>query len=78
MKRPANYTWQIPCRAVFRESHPSKMVVRFYEAASAIEQRLLSPVRPGTREEIALRGAQRAVELLRGQMTGYSSELGNR
>ena len=68
MKLPVTYKWQTPCRDLFLEADSSKLLFRFYRAVSAIEERLLSPVEPGSHEETALQGAQRAVELLRPQM----------
>lgn len=68
MTIPIDYRWQIPCRDAFLEADQSKMAFRLYEAQAAIEQRFLSPVDSGSHEAMALHGAQRAIELLQGEM----------
>jgi hypothetical protein len=66
MSRPT-YLWEEPYLAAIYESDEANMPGRILEATSAIEQRLLSPVEPGSEEESAIRNAQRGLETLRAE-----------
>jgi hypothetical protein len=46
------------------ETDDTKKAGRILEARSALEERLLSPVKPGSEEETAIKGAQRGLRIL--------------
>ena len=51
------YSWQLDYIAALLETDDSKLPHRLYEALAAIEQRLLSPVEPGTNKGGAARSS---------------------
>jgi hypothetical protein len=59
------YLWQAAYNAAVLETDNSRMALRIYEAIAAIEQRLLSPVEPGSEEQRALKDAQVGISALR-------------
>ena len=61
------YAWQEPYIAAVRETDDEKMLGRILEATSAIEQRLLSPVEPGSEEDRAIKKAERGLATLRAE-----------
>jgi hypothetical protein len=61
------YAWQEPYMAAVRETDDANMPGRILEATSAIEQRLLSPVEPGSEEDRAIQKAQRGLAALRAE-----------
>jgi hypothetical protein len=61
------YAWQEPYMAAVRETDDANMPGRILEATSAIEQRLLSPVEPGSEEDRAIQNAQRGLAALRAE-----------
>jgi len=61
------YPWQAAYRAAVLETDPAAMTLRIYEALSAIEQRRLSPVEPGSDEEHALENAERSILTLKAE-----------
>jgi hypothetical protein len=61
------YSWQIDYIAALLETDETKLHRRLYEAVSAIEQRLLTPVEAGGSEEQALKQAQKVIGVIREQ-----------
>jgi hypothetical protein len=61
------YSWQPDYIAALLETDESQAKRRLYEAIAGIEQRLLSPVEPGSIEDQALKQAQKVVAVLREQ-----------
>jgi hypothetical protein len=59
-----NWWWVCYIEAVL-ETDPNLKVGRIYEAIAAIEQRLLSPIEPGSDEAIALKAANAGVARLK-------------
>jgi hypothetical protein len=53
-----NYLWFEPYKNAVCETDDSRLRGRVLEARAAIEQRLLSPVNPGSDEDRALQSAQ--------------------
>jgi hypothetical protein len=49
------------------ETDDSKLPRRLYEAIAAIEQRLLSPVEPGSVEDQAIKQAQKVLAVIRAE-----------
>jgi hypothetical protein len=49
------------------ETDDSKLARRVYEALAAIEQRLLSPIEPGSDEEKALKTAQKLLTVIKAE-----------
>jgi hypothetical protein len=49
------------------ETDDSKLAHRTYEALAAIEQRLLSPVEPGSDEEKAFKAAQKLLAIIKAE-----------
>ena len=67
------YSWQIDYIAALLETDESKLPRRPYEAIAAIEQRLLSPVEPGSVEDQAIKQAQKVLAVLRAEKLNLSS-----
>ena len=61
------YSWQLDYIAAILETDNRKAHHKFYEAVAAIEQRLLSPIEPGSLEDQALKQAQKVLAVLRAQ-----------
>jgi hypothetical protein len=61
------YSWQLDYIAAVLETDDSRIARRIYEAIAAIEQRLLSPVEPGSAEEQALIQAQKVLSAIKAQ-----------
>jgi hypothetical protein len=63
----ATYLWEEPYLAAIHETDDEKMLGRILEATSAIEQRLLSPIEPGSEEDKAMLRAQNGLATLRAE-----------
>ena len=61
------YSWQPDYIGALLETDDSKLAHRTYEALAAIEQRLLSPVEPGSDEEKALKTAQKLLAIIKAE-----------
>jgi hypothetical protein len=61
------YSWQYDYIGALLETVDSKLGHRVYEALAAIEQRLLSPVEPGSDEEKALKTAQKLLAIIKAE-----------
>ena len=61
------YSWQVDYIAALLETDNSKLPRRLYEAIAAIEQRLLSPVEPGSVEDQAIKQAQKVIAIIRAE-----------
>jgi len=59
------YSWQPDYIGALLETDDSKLAHRVLEALVAIEQRLLSPVEPGSDEEKALKTAQKLLAIIK-------------
>jgi hypothetical protein len=59
-----NYLWFETYMNAICETDNNRIASRILEARSALEERLLSPVRPGSDEEKAIKNAQKALTLL--------------
>jgi hypothetical protein len=59
------YLWQQDYIAAILETDDAKLPHLIYEAIAAIEQRLLSPVEPGSQEEKALEAAEKLLAWLK-------------
>ena len=59
------YSWQYDYIGALLETDDSKLARRVYEALAAIEQRLLSPIEPGSDEEKALKTAQKLLAIIK-------------
>lgn len=59
------YLWQDDYIAALAEVDPAKRRQRVYQAIVAIEQRRLSPLEPGSEEDKALERAERALNMLK-------------
>jgi hypothetical protein len=66
-KEMAVYSWQVDYIAALIETDDSKLPRRLYEAIAAIEQRLLSPVEPGSMEDQAIKQAQKVLAVIRAE-----------
>jgi hypothetical protein len=53
-----DYPWQIPYFKTLYETDFSVLPIRVKEALEAVDQRLKSPVEPGSAEELALKRAK--------------------
>jgi|HubBroStandDraft_5_1064220.scaffolds.fasta_scaffold676683_1 hypothetical protein len=69
-----DYLWFETYMKAICESDDTRIVSRILEARSALEERLLSPVRPGSDEEKAIKNAQKALTIL----TAGQAARGNR
>jgi hypothetical protein len=67
------HLWEEPYIAAIYETDDANMAGRILEATSAIEQRLLSPVEPGSQEDRAIKNAQRGLATLRSERCGPKS-----
>ena len=61
------YSWQPDYIGALLETDDSKRAHRVLEALVAIEQRLLSPVEPGSDEEKALKTAQKLLAIIKAE-----------
>ena len=61
------YSWQPDYIGALLETDDSKLAHRTYEAVAAIEQRLLSPLEPGSDEEKALKTAQKLLAVIKAE-----------
>ena len=61
-KSQKTYAWQAAYNAAISERDDSRIPVRIYEAVTAIEQKLRSPV--DSKEERALKKARAAISIL--------------
>jgi hypothetical protein len=61
------YSWQLDYIAAVLETEDSRIARRIYEAIASIEQRLLSPVEPGSAEEQALKQAQKVLSAIKAE-----------
>lgn len=61
------YPWQALYLAAILETDNAAMPLRIHEALSAIEQRRLSPIEPGSEEERALERAERGILTLKAE-----------
>ena len=68
-----NYLWFESYLNAICETDDTKQAGRILEARSALEERLLSPVGPGSNEEKAIKNAQKALTIL----TAEQSARGN-
>ena len=59
------YLWQLDYIAALLETDDSMLPRRLYAAIAAIEQRLLSPVEPGSVEDHAIKQAQKVIAVIR-------------
>jgi hypothetical protein len=59
-----NYLWFESYLNAICEMDDTKKAGRILEARSALEQRLLSPVVPGSEEETAIKSAQKGLRIL--------------
>jgi hypothetical protein len=59
-----NYLWYESYVKAICETDETRKPGRILEARSALEQRLLSPVRPGSDEDRAIKNAQRVLMML--------------
>jgi hypothetical protein len=67
MNNLATYPWQTVYVSAVLETNPSLLANRVYEALSAIEQRLLSPIESGSQEDKAVKNAQTGLVVLRAE-----------
>src|ERR1700759_4161236 len=65
-----NYLWFESYQNAICETDETQVARRILEARSAIEQRLLSPIRPGSDEERAIKTAQRGLIVLAAERAG--------
>ena len=70
---PLVYFWQIDYIAALLETDDSKLPRRLYEAIAAIEQRLLSPIEPGSMEDQAIKQAQKVLAVIRAEKLDLGS-----
>ena len=61
------YTWQAAYRAAILETDNAAIPLRIYEALAAIEQRRLSDLEPGGKEDRALEDAERGLLALKAE-----------
>jgi hypothetical protein len=61
------YSWEELYVAAIYETDDANMPGRILEATSAIEQRLLRPIEPGSEEDKAIRRAQNGLATLRAE-----------
>jgi hypothetical protein len=54
----ADYPWQAPYFTAIWETNFSLLPIKVKEALKAVEERLKSPVQPGSKEELALSRAK--------------------
>jgi hypothetical protein len=59
-----NYLWFESYLNAICEMDDTKKAGRILEARSALEERLLSPVAPGSEEETAIKSAQKGLRIL--------------
>ena len=64
------YPWQAAFHAVILETDPAAMPLRVFDALSAIEERRLRPVDPGSDEERALENAKQSILTLKAERVG--------
>ena len=64
------YSWQDDYIAALAELDPEKQRQYVYRAISAIEQRRLSPLEPGSEEHQAIERAERALAILKRGLLG--------
>jgi ATP dependent DNA ligase domain len=64
-ERTLVYLWQLDYIAALLETDDSMLPRRLYAAIAAIEQRLLSPVEPGSVEDHAIKQAQKVIAVIR-------------
>lgn len=64
-RRPLMYSWQDDYIAALAELDAEKQREYVYRAVSAIEQRRLSPLEPGSEEHQAIERAERALAILK-------------
>ena len=69
------YSWQVEYIALLLETDESKLPRRLYEAIAAIEQRLLTPVEPGSAEDMAIKQASENNCSSQGRKVGFRSTL---
>ena len=62
------YWWQTVYIEALLETDENLKVGRIYEAIAALEQRLLSPVDPGSDEDIKLKAAQAGLTRLKSEV----------
>jgi hypothetical protein len=62
------YWWEACFLEAVMETDESLKLARIYEAIAAIEQRLLSPVEPGSDEEIKVKAAQIGLSRLKSDL----------
>jgi hypothetical protein len=62
------YWWQACYIEALLETDQNFKVARIYEAIAALEQRLLSPIEPGSDEDIKIKAAQAGLTRLRSEM----------
>jgi hypothetical protein len=60
----ANYLWFEPYLNAICETDDVRAAGRILEARSALEERLLSPLKPGSEEETAIKSAQLGLRIL--------------
>jgi hypothetical protein len=61
------YWWHVCYIEAVLETDPNLRVGRIYEAIAAVEQRLLSPVEPGSYAETALKAANAGLTRLKSE-----------
>jgi hypothetical protein len=64
--KPCTYAWQTLYLSAISEANPAEKSRVIYEAVSAIEERLLSPIELGGEEKRSITEAQRNLQALRG------------
>jgi hypothetical protein len=65
----ANYPWQAPYFIAVCEDNFSLLPMRVKEALKAVEERLKSPVQPGSKEDLALNRAKTGLLALQAGQT---------
>jgi len=70
------YSWQQDYIAALRETDDAKLPYLIYEAIAAIEQRLLSHVKPDSDEDKALRAAQKSIAAQSGKTRPLRTRTG--
>ena len=71
------YSWQVDYIAARLETDDSKPPRWLYEAIAAIEQRLLSPVEPGSVEDHAIKQAQKVIAVIRTEKLNLGPSSGS-
>jgi hypothetical protein len=71
------YSWQLDYIAALLETDDSKLPPRLYKAIAAIEQRLLSPIEPGSEEDQAIKQAKKVIAVIRAERLDLGPKTGS-